>query len=510
VSTEPSAASSPRARISYSPGYRRAVALLLMLAYTANSADRTLIAIIGQPMKLDLGLSDTQLGLLIGTAFVLLYTLSGVVVARLAERYSRVAIIAVMTTLWSVLTGFLGAAQNYAQLLVTRMLVGVFEAGCTPPAHSLLSDYFEPQQRATALSFYSCGISLGYIVSAMLGGYVALHYGWRAACVLVGLPGVVIALAIRQFVREPPRGNSERPEHGLVGATTASNGEAVHGVWEGVRRELAEFGEVARRLLLRWPIANIVAGVTISTFAAQGSWAFVPAYFNRAFGLDYATIGVVSALAGGVSVAIGLLGGGFVTDRLGSRSLKWYTLVPALGLAACAPIYAFSFAQLDWHLSAWLIAVAAFLQYLSFGPTFGVIQNVVDARRRATATALIYILLNVIGLGVGPVFTGALIDRFAEFNFAHADASTIARSFGAMLDAAPGAGVSFRLACHNGATLAGTPGCASALALASREGIFITVLLHAWAALHYVLGAVGLEREMVEAARHNARVASER
>jgi MFS family permease len=277
-----------------------------------------------------------------------------------------------------------------------------------------------------------------------------------------------------------------------------------------VQRELAELGEVARLLLLRWPIANIVLGVTIATFAAQGSYAFVPAYFNRAFGLDYATIGIVSGLAGGVPVAIGLVGGGYLTDWLGSRAVRWYALVPALGLAVCTPLYVLAFVERDWRVSAWLIGIAALFQYVSFGPTFGVVQNVVDARRRATATALIYILLNVIGLGIGPVFTGALIDRFAEFAFAHPAAGSIGRSVAAMAHGAPGSGAQFRLACPTGHVPAvAAAACRSALALASREGIALTVLLYAWAAIHYLLGALGLERELREAADRNAAVAAE-
>jgi MFS family permease len=504
MSVKPKATPATHTRGPADVGYRRLVALLMMVAYTANSADRTLIAIIGQSMKIDLGLSDTQLGLLVGTAFVALYTFSGVVVARLAERFNRVTIISVATALWSALTGLLGFAQNFVQLLVIRMTVGVFEAGCTPPAHSLLSDYFPPHQRTTALSFYSCGISVGYIVSAMLGGWVALHHGWRSACMLVGLPGVLIAITIRKFVREPPRGGSDR--HLEPAARTPEPPAAIRGaVFAGVRREFAELGAVARLLLTRWSIANIVLGVTIATFAAQGSYAFVPAYFNRAFGLDYATIGIVSGLAGGVSVAFGLLAGGYFTDWLGRRALRWYAVAPAIGLFACTPLYVLAFLESDWRASAWLVGFAAFFQYVSFGPTFGVVQNVVDARRRATATALIYILLNVIGLGLGPLFTGALIDRLAEFNFAHPAADTVTRSVAAMLDAVHGSSAHFAAACPAGHVPPGSiDSCRSALAIASREGIAMTVLLYTWAGIHYLLGAIGLEKELRAAVQRDS------
>jgi MFS family permease len=222
-----------------------------MLAYTLNSADRTLIAIIGQPLKMDLELSDTQLGALVGAAFAALYAISGIPIARLAERFNRVNILFSVMTVWSGLTALCGAATGFTQLLLLRMGVGLGEAGCSPAAHSLLCDYFEPRRRATALSIYSCGISLGYILSAIAGSYVAMHFGWRAACVAIGAPGVGIALLVKWFVKEPRPAGSAAP-----GASLA--------------QELAELASVARTILLRWPTGNLVLGLTLSSFASQG------------------------------------------------------------------------------------------------------------------------------------------------------------------------------------------------------------------------------------------------
>jgi predicted MFS family arabinose efflux permease len=467
--------------------YRYAVALLLMLAYTLNSADRTLIAIIGQPLKVDLKLSDTQLGLLVGPAFALLYAFSGIPIARLAERFNRVNIIFLVMTLWSGLTALCGITTSFAQLLLLRVGVGFGEAGCTPPAHSLLSDYFDATRRATALSIYSCGISIGYIISAMVGGYVALHHGWRAACLVVGLPGIAIAIIIKRCVQEPPRGAS-----GL----RSSN-------W--LREELTELTAVARTLFCRWPTANLVLGVIIASFASQGCWAFVPAFFNRGFQLDYATIGIVTGLTGGAAVGVGLLCGGFIADALGSRSAKWYALVPALALAISLPLYVGAFVQSDWRRTAVLLGIAGFFQYISFGPTFGVIQNVVAVRRRATATALVYVLLSVVALAGGALFTGWLIDHFAQFNFNHADADTMPKSFELMRSGLAAGGASFQLSCPGGeaSAIAGAAmqaACRATLALSSRQGILVTVLLYGWAALHYVFGAIGLSKELRQGA----------
>ncbi|MBV9620676.1 MAG: MFS transporter [Gammaproteobacteria bacterium] len=438
---------------------RYVVTLLLMLAYTLNSADRQLLAIIAQPLKLDLRLTDTQVGLLAGTAFAALYAFGSIPLARLAERCNRVNLLCTAMLLWSALTALCGAAARFGQLLVLRTGVGIAEAGCTPPAHSIISDYFAPPERATALSLYSCGISLGYILSAMLGSYLALRYGWRVACVAVGLPGVVMAAVLKLGVPEPAR-------------TAAPLPSDLRAEWQQLRL-------VGHSLLGRWPLANFLCGVTVAAFAAQGSWAFIPSLFNRAFGLDYARVGLVAALTGGVAVGAGLLAGGPLADYLARRDVRWYAYVPALGLLLATPLFVLAFLQDAWQRSAVLLGAAGFLQYLSFGPTVGVVQNVVEPRQRATATALIYVVLNVVALGGGALFTGWLIDRFAESHLHHLRAAA-----------------SFEVLCPGGGALrpAGAALCRQTLAAASREGIIVTVLLYGWAALHYLLGAKGLRR----------------
>ena len=436
----------------YSEAYKRLVTLLLMLAYAFNAADRNLISVLAQSMKLDLHLSDTQLGLLAGTAFAALYALSGIPIARLAERFNRVTIISLSLAVWSALTSLGGAAGSFAQLLGLRVGVGIAEAGCSAPSHSLISDYYPRERRAGALSIYSCGLSLGYLFVSVLGGYVVLHQGWRAACLAIGLPGVVVALLIRYLIEEPPRGHAE----GGAGAPAGFS----------ARTETRELAAVARALFLSWPAANVIIGFTISSFASYGAWVFIPAYFNRAFGLDFGTVGVVVGLAGSVPVALGTLLGGFVTDRAATRNPGWYALVPAGGLAVATSLYLLAFAAPGWQVAAALLAVAGFFQYISLGPSFGVVQNVVGARRRATATALLYLCLTV-ALAGGPLFTGWMIDHL------------------------------FGRACPVGA-LAGR--CATVLAQASRQGITVTLCFHAWAAVHYALGAIGLGRQMQAAA----------
>ncbi|MEP6549094.1 MAG: MFS transporter [Gammaproteobacteria bacterium] len=464
----------------YTESYKRFVVLLLMTAYTFNAMDRTIISIIGQSMKLDLKLTDTELGLLGGTAFALLYAFGGIPIARLAERISRVNIIAVALIVWSGLSALCGAAVSFSQLLMIRVGVGFAEAGCSPPAHSLISDYFEPSRRASALSIYTCGISLGYLLAAVAGGYVAQHWGWRAACAMVGLPGIAIAILIKVFVREPPRGNSPLPPFSL-------------------RAELSELRNVGRALLTDRPVLHMVLGVTIGGFAAYGFYAFLPPYLSRAFELDYTTIGVIAGLAAGAAVGIGIVAGGFVADALAKRDARWYARVPGLGGLIAVPFYLLSLLATRWLAAACLLSIAGFFQYASLGPTFGVVQNVVGRRRRATATALLYICLNVFALGAGPLFTGWVIDRFAEAGFAaQIDGGTAQRAD----ESAPHRlGVTFKNACPGGAALPSAGAemkfqCRSTLARATRLGMLVTLFFFAWASLHYLLASVGIAKAL--------------
>lgn len=394
--------------------------------------DRGIISIIGQAMKVSLRLSDTQLGLLSGTAFAALYALGGIPIARLAERFNRVNIIAIALIAWSSLTTLCGLAANFTQLLWSRVGVGIAEAGCTPPAHSLISDYFEREHRTSALSVYSAGISVGYVVAALAGGYVAQNYGWRWACAIVGLPGVVLAGVLKLVVREPVRAGwaavaGEEEVGAVVGAgmrrvPEGADGLAVAGAGElgaavgavpavSIGSEINEMLAVARTLIRNRRAFHMILGVVVGAFANYGFYGFAPLYFNRAFGLNYTTTGIIAALTGGIAVGVGIVAGGYLSDRLGRRSARAYALVPAFGTLLATPFYLLAAVSTSWPLATAFLAIAGFLQYTSLGPTFGVVQNSVASHRRATATALLYIFLNVVALGGGPVFTGWVIDE---------------------------------------------------------------------------------------------------
>lgn len=446
----------------HSPGYQRLVTLLLLAAYTFNSMDRTIVSIIAASIQSDLRLTDTEIGLLGGTAFALLYALGGIPLARLAERVSRVNIITVALVIWSGLTALCGTAATFPQLLLIRVGVGVAEAGCTPAAHSLISDYYPPAQRASALSVYTSGISLGYILAALIGGAIAGRFGWRWACAAVGLPGIATALLIKAVVREPARGALDA----LVRRAAPPAFSIGH--------ELGELRAVAAALLSDPPIRHMLIGITVGAFAAYGFYAFLPLYLGRAFALGSAQIGLIAALTGGAAVGIGILAGGFVADALARRGALWYALVPALGGLAALPLFVVAVTASHWSAAASALAVAGFFWYTSLGPTFGAVQNAVAPHRRATASALLYITLAVLGLGLGPLFTGWAIDRWTGAcpgGFAAAGAGTVA-----------------------------VVACRATLALATRRGLLMTLAFFAWATLHYFWAAAALARSRVPAA----------
>jgi MFS family permease len=483
----------------YSNGYKAAVLGLLLATYTFNFIDRTIIATIGQAIKVDLKLTDTQLGLLGGLYFALLYTLLGIPIARMAERWNRVTIISVSLVIWSGFTALCGSASSFAQLALYRFGVGVGEAGCSPPSHSLISDYYEPKKRASALSIYSFGIPLGTMFGAVAGGWLAQEFSWRVAFVIVGLPGILLAVLVQLIVKEPPRGHSEIKERPLEAEDVVVAEPAKPPF--SLANEFSELWAVLKVLFGKWPVLHMMLGVTIASFGSYGSGAFVPPYFVRTYGLGLAQVGLIVGLIGGFSAGVGTLVGGFLSDWTGKRSAKWYALVPALGLLICTPIYVTAYLQTNWQTTALILLVPGIFHYTYLGPTFGVVQNMVDTRRRATATAILFFFLNLIALGGGPPFVGWVIDHFAAFNFAHPGVNSITAAiagFGASDTHA------FQATCPGGVAPAGAAAelgehCTSSVALATRQGVIVGICFYLWASVHYFLGSIGLVKAMSKA-----------
>jgi MFS family permease len=449
----------------FSQAYSRWVVILLMLVYTSNFIDRTVVGILNQPIKVDLKISDTQIGLLNGPAFALLYTILAIPIARLAERFNRVIIISVCLTIWSVMTALCGGAANYALLLLCRVGVGIGEAGCSPSAQSLISDYYPPEQRATALSAYSFGIPLGGMIGAISGGLLAQTVGWRLAFVIVGLPGVLLALIAVLTTKEPPRGYSEPAKP--LDATPPPSLVAI-----------------GKRMWGRPSFRHMTAGVTLVSFAGYGIGAFASPYFIRRFGLSYAEVGVIFGLIGGFSAGAGTLLGGWVADHIGKSDWRWYAWTPAIGVGIAAPIYLSVYLSPSWIAAAALALLPGIFAYMYLGPTWGVMHNLVEPRARASATALLFFVLNLIALGGGPVFTGLAIDFIGKRLFA-------ARGFGDFLRVCPGGIAADHAMAH---------ACSSTLATATQLGIILTMVTYVWGAVHYLLAARTIRADMAAAA----------
>ena len=371
--------------------YRWTVLVMLTLVYTFNFIDRQILVILQEPIKAELGLSDAQLGLLTGFSFALVYVTAGIPIAWLADRSNRRNIVAASLAFWSLMTALSGLVQNYGQLLAARIGVGVGEAGGSPPSHSMISDYFPLSNRGTALSFYSMGIYIGVLFGFAAGGWIAENFGWRNAFFAIGIPGILYALAVIWIIKEPPRGQYD------LGGTPpkASMTETIHCL--------------RSRPTFWW----ISVGCAFTAFVSYGNGNFMPSFLMRNHGLSLAEVGAILGLISGLSGAAGTLLGGFLSDRLGVRDIRWYVWIPMLGgLSAMAPAY-YTLLGSNTNLIIAAMIPSQILGALYLGPCIATCHNLVSPGMRAMASALLFFVLNIIGLGLGPLTVGILSDQFA-------------------------------------------------------------------------------------------------
>ena len=369
------------------------VLALLTATYAVNFLDRQVVNILAESIKRDLQISDTQLGLLTGTAFGLFYSILGVPIARLADRYNRVKIITFALATWSLLTATCGAAQSYGQLFLMRLGVGVGEAGGTPPSHSLIADYFSHETRTLAMAVFALGVPLGSFCGFLLGGILDVGWGWRTAFVVAGFPGIILALLVAFTIREPPRGMSDPVQCVPVGAASAS-----------VRASLAEI--FAQSSFLR-----LVLGGTCGIFIVYVTNAWLPSFFMRLHALDAAQAGGWIAFCVGGGGLIGSLGGGWIATRLKRRYWRaeaWVIATSTLltGPALLATLFAES---TQWALTSMFVLYT--LSYVWIGPTSALIQRVTPIRSRTLAAGLQLSIATVIALLLGPPLIGYISDR---------------------------------------------------------------------------------------------------
>lgn len=389
--------------------YRRYSLTILFLIYTLNFLDRQIVNILAEPIKQDLQLADWQVGSLTGLAFAIFYATLALPIARLAERHDRVKIIAAATIVWSFFTALCGLAHSFLHLFLARIGVGVGEAGCTPASHSLISDYATREKRASALATFSLGIPVGSLLGMAVGGLIADSFGWRAAFLVVGLPGILLGIVALLTLPEPRRSADRKIE--VVAAPNLR--VALHELW-------------ANRTY-RW----LVAAMAAMSFVTYGHFAFLGSFFLRnhesgleqysqaldaQFGLTLGPVGFMGLALGlifGIFGAIGTWLGGALTDRGARKDLRAYATVPAVAAVFLPVTLIACFLAPGVLLALALLGIPILLQAIYYGPLFASVQSLVEPRTRATASAILLFFANLVGLGLGPLTVGLLSDLFA-------------------------------------------------------------------------------------------------
>lgn len=379
---------------SVSRGYRFYVLALLTVVFIINFADRQVLSVLIEPIKRELQLSDTQLGLLSGLAFALFYITAGVPVARLADLRSRRKLIAVCMIVWSSMTALCGVAASFTQLLLARIGVAIGEAGCVAPSHSLLSDYYRPADRPTALSIYSAGASVGIFLGLLGGGWLAELYGWRAALVIIGLPGIAVALVLLLTLREPVRGMS-LPEQ-IAPATQAP------------ARFWSDLGLLSRRRTLLF----IALAGGLQSMVTYGFANWLPAFFMRVHAMSPSHAGASLAVINGLVAGLGAILAGSITARLARGERRWLLWVPTVATVISTPLYAFSVLAPSAAASLMLLVPAAFMSMMYVGPALAATHGVAGVSLRATGVALVLFMSNLLGIGGGALVVGMVSDAF--------------------------------------------------------------------------------------------------
>ncbi len=370
-------------------GKRGYVLFILVLVYTFNFIDRQIIGILAVPIKADLGLSDTQLGLMGGLAFALFYTGFGIPVAMLADRFSRTWIMTGALALWSAMTAVCGLTTNFWQLFAARLGVGVGEAGGVAPAYSLISDYFPPEQRARAMSIYSFGIPIGSAIGIVFGGVVASMLDWRIAFFIIGIAGIILAPIFRMTIKEPPRGGFDRKRE-----DTRPPGLKT----------------IFSTLFTKPSFWIVSLGASCSSMMGYGLFFWLPSFFVRSFELSllHASLyyGAV-LLVGGV---IGIWAGGWLGDRFGQMRRSRFITIPGMAFIATVPFYLIAMTSQNMLLTFSVLLIPTALGLMWLGPVISVIQHLVPPNMRATASAIFLFINNLIGIGIGTFAIGFLSD----------------------------------------------------------------------------------------------------
>lgn len=384
-------------RLIGSKPYRSYVLLILFFGYVINVIDRSVLGILIEPIRAEFSLSDTQLGFLGGIAFALFYSTLGVPIAALADRTSRRNVLAGSVLLWSAMTALCGMAGSYATLLMARIGTAVGEAGGSPPSHSLISDYFPLKERATALSLYALGVPVGTMIGSFLGGWGNDLYGWRTTFVLAGVPGILFALIVYFTVKEPPRGFADGVKAAAAKAPSPPITEVLGFLWRK-----ASFRHL-----------SIAAALHAGVWYGGSTWN--AAFFIRSHNLTSGEAGSYLALFAGIAV-IGTFMGGFLSDKLSVRfgDRRWYMWVPGIATLVMVPFQLLAYLSPSLTVVVPTFAVMVVLASVFFGPSFAMTQSLVTLRMRAVAASILLFVQTLIGLGLGPLFTGMISDALSS------------------------------------------------------------------------------------------------
>jgi MFS family permease len=363
---------------------------ILVVVYTFNFIDRQIVGILAIPIKADLNLTDTELGLMGGLAFALFYTGLGIPVAMLADRWNRTWIMTIALTIWSGMTAVCGLATNFWQLFLARLGVGVGEAGGVAPAYSLISDYFPSNQRARALSVYSFGIPIGSALGILFGGYIASKIDWRYAFFAVGIAGILVAPLFKLTVAEPPRGQYDEKK-----ADQPSPSLKV----------------IVQKLMQKPSFWLISLGASASSMMGYGLFFWLPSFFVRSFGLELFDASLIFGsilLIGGIA---GTWAGGYMADRFGAGKRSNYVVIPAIAFLGAIPLYALAILSPNLTTTFFALLIPTGLGLAWLGPVLSAIQHVVPPNMRATASAIFLFINNLIGIGAGTFAIGLISDN---------------------------------------------------------------------------------------------------
>ncbi|MBF8270127.1 MAG: exuT [Gammaproteobacteria bacterium] len=430
---------------SYKPWYLYYVLGVLFIGYVFNSMDRAVLNVLLESIKQEFGVSDKLLGFLGGFTFAAFYATMGIPIAAIADRTSRVNVLSVCISLWSIMTALCGTATQFIYLLFARIGTAVGEAGGTPPSHSLISDYFPINKRASAISIYMLGIPIGMSLGLFFGGWLNEIYDWRIAFIAIGMPGVLIGILIKLTVKEPPRGYSDKLTVAQATASAPSMLEVFKYLWN-----LRAF-------------RNMCLGNGLHSFVWYGGSIFNATYFMRSHEMSSGEAGTILSTVALVGI-IGTFFGGVLADKLSVRAndKRWYLLLPAIVTIGMLPFQFSSYLGRDLSIVIPSFYIMMILASIFFSPTYAMAQALAPMQMRARATSIVLFMQTLIGLGLGPFFVGWISDLLADSKGQHSLA----------------------------------------------WGLVIVGLVNIWAAWHYFLGSKTLVKDLERTASLNKAFAS--